>query len=779
MRYLLTILFSLCSMAGICQPKSDTVTVNGNQSLSVGVYNASGTLVRTLIAAKKLPANSYTFDWDGNDDFGNTISNTLGYTFKHITDSVQYSWEGVMCNTSDSLSGPNVWRGYGLANGLVTVGSKVYVAQGYGEGLPSYFYFDSTKPNIKQKLLSIQGVAQTALAACSDSNYVYFSEEANSPTTTNFSTGYVFAIKVSDGTEVTFSSGITSYAGNGGPTHASVLDTADLGKNQIGQIKAIAVQHSASYLFISRKSSNQIRVFNKTTGAFVRSVSIRKPTGLAVDRSDRLWISEGDSAVVRYTVNSDGTLTSTLTLSGVTLPQTLAVSYDGSYIIVDDAATSVQQLKAYNTSTGASLWTLGSSGGYSATSVVSNTRFFLNDINGVDFYWYHLPGITCMADGSFWYADQSNRRIMHFASDRSYVNMIMFLGPSYQCETVENAPTRLVVNGLEYSINYSLPTTTCWTLTNNYNYNIDGNVYTGANFKYPVLLSNGKTISTFEKTGDNFEIGELSSSGVRFTGVVYPHNGASTLMNDGSILWQDSYTQGAVVTYNKAVIAGFDGSGNPVYSSFFAYLTTPPVDTLNSINWQMHKAAITSTNKFITFYQDYRTSPSYHLGAIPLGTNSFQWQTMKSTGRTYNGDYPYMRFDDGNGVQYGGSRAVVSGRQIVAGYHGEFWKSGQTNIYLHYFDNGLAVGQFGVTSQDIGVVGREAAPGMAGNALTPCLVAAGGNYYLIHGDESHHGGVHRWLIKNAGSIKEYSTPVNRVGAYTPTIKLKGNKAIKI
>ena len=53
-------------------------------------------------------------------------------------------------------------------------------------------------------------------------------------------------------------------------------------------------------------------------------------------------------------------------------------------------------------------------------------------------------------------------------------------------------------------------------------------------------------------------------------------------------------------------------------------------------------------------------------------------------------------FEMGNGVsQSAGSKVSVVDNNIITGYNGEFWKNSQTNYYNHYYEDGLAVGQFG------------------------------------------------------------------------------------
>ena len=97
-------------------------------------------------------------------------------------------------------------------------------------------------------------------------------------------------------------------------------------------------------------------------------------------------------------------------------------------------------------------------------------------------------------------------------------------------------------------------------------------------------------------------------------------------------------------------------------------------------------------------------------------------------------------------------------RTVVWGYHGEFWKNSQTNKWNQVYDDGLMVGQFGITGPETN--GVEAAAMMAGNALSAALVKdASGNAYLYHCDESVHGGLHRWKITGLNTIQEQTIPI--------------------
>jgi hypothetical protein len=47
--------------------------VNRDNLVQLNMYNIRGEKVRTLVS-DRLPANSYTFEWDGKDDSGSTLA---------------------------------------------------------------------------------------------------------------------------------------------------------------------------------------------------------------------------------------------------------------------------------------------------------------------------------------------------------------------------------------------------------------------------------------------------------------------------------------------------------------------------------------------------------------------------------------------------------------------------------------------------------------------------------------------------------------------------------
>ncbi|RZL05974.1 MAG: hypothetical protein EOO89_25150, partial [Pedobacter sp.] len=179
MKNILTIIAILMILVGKSQ--SFQFTSDGIKRQSAGVFDESGKLVRTLFSGKVFPANNYTYDWDGLDDNG-IIAPKGKYKVRLLSNNIQYRWEGIIGNTSDSVSGLTKWRGYGLSNGLATIGDYVYVAQGYGEFMHYGFRFHTSAPNTRLPAISNNGTTQkTGLAVCSDSTYVYWAEWSMSP----------------------------------------------------------------------------------------------------------------------------------------------------------------------------------------------------------------------------------------------------------------------------------------------------------------------------------------------------------------------------------------------------------------------------------------------------------------------------------------------------------------------------------------------------------------------------------------------------------------------
>src|SRR6185503_11620900 len=164
-----------------------------------------------------------------------------------------------------------------------------------------------------------------------------------------------------------------------------------------------------------------------------------------------------------------------------------------------------------------------------------------------------------------------------------------------------------------------------------------------------------------------------------------------------------------------------------------------------------------TTNGTVVVYDPDRSRMGYHLGGIKAGGNQWLWRAMPTFGPM-----------DGCGgadswVEYGGNLHMVAGRNIFAGFHGEFFQdAGQSGQFMHYYDNGLFVGQFGQPLL-FGVVVNP--PGGSGNCFSPALVEVGTNVFLYHNDEPGRGS-HRWRASGLSDIRELMASVT-VGQAPP------------
>lgn len=735
-----------------------TFTLSTAATTSAGVYKMDSTLVRTLWSTVKYSAGSHTAYWDGTDDYGVKITSpAANYIIKVVSNNVNYTWQGTIGNTSDSMTGSSKIKGYyRCMSGLVFASNGYgYYCKGYSEGTSSIAKFPVSQPQVKITIFPGHTLTLNTDYVATDNINVYWAGiDAYSTNNT-----MVHAIKVSNDAEVNFANGV-SYANTYGKTYPSVISKLNQANSNI---TGLAVQKTGNKLFVSRAGLNQLQVLDKTSGALLQTLTYTTPKTLAVDGNDNLWMVSGTNTVAKYTVNSNGTLSAaTLTLSGLLDPLAVQVSYDGATVAVADGSTS-DQVKFFNNTTGASVKTMGTAGGYTSDATVNNNKFYFNDARG------NKPVfIAYQPDNSFWINDDGNSRVQHYSSNGTFIDRVMSLGSSYSAYVDRNDITKVFNGYMEFHIDYSVQTlsgSAGWTLVKNWGANVGNNYDDFGKFRFPTTLSNGRTY-TFLRVANNLELAELVPGGtIRFTGIL--RTDWPDLASDGSLIVS---TLGGTQSISKYALTGFNGSNNPTWSSTSTLIVKTPALTYKD---PQSGYAISATKVFFFnpgVFQNGATAPcddGYHLGGMAIGGNAWIWKTEQATHRNYSGPYPAAGyFDIGNGVnQYAGSWVNAVGRNVITGYHGEFWKGSQTNKYNHYLDNGLALGQFGTTRPE---TTEESAAGMCGNALTPMVVKdANGDLYLYHGDESDHGGVHRWKISNLNSIAEQNMVIPYPSAYTP------------
>ena len=763
----------LISLSVFSQDGKFNFTLPTSLNTSAGVFKTDGTLVRTLWNNVRYPGGKYTKEWDGKDDLGNKISTPeSGYQIKILTNNVQYEWQGTIGNTSDNMTGPTKHKGYyHCMKGLAFGKNFGYFCSGYSEGSPSFGKFDINTPNQRINLISpTQSTADINIVATDGVKVYWAALDANTS-----GDNFVFATNVSDDKYVNFSQG-NNYT----PAFRYPLNVISYERNSSGEITGLAVQKKGNFLFVARSGLNQLQVLNKTTGALLQVLNFNSPKSLSIDNDDNLWMISGTTTVSKYAVNSNGTLSqSILTLTGLVDPQAIQANNDGSILSVADGGKS-QQVKFFNNNSGSLVNVFGETGGYTIDATVKNNKFYFNDLNAVgNKQFYKLSFIAYEPNGSFWVNDPGNFRVQHYNANKDFVDRIMSLGCNYTVFADKNNISKVFVEFLEFEIDYAVQTLTGsngWKLVKNWGATASKTIYDGSP-RFQTTLSNGRTYGVIRNVHD-WEVVEFPSSGtMRFTGINL--NGLNKMIcNDGSI--QEYSATGKKVVVQRYPLAGFDGIGNPQWNKNAEFLAEATSDDVkgNPVGVPIGQIYSTSNDKVVFFNAKAYLSDNgpvyasgFHLGVMQKGTkNAFLFQTEKSTHKDYNGEFPNAGFFDvGNGVNdYAGGGVNIIDKNIITSYHGEFWKNGQTNKFNHYYDNGLAIGQFGTTGAL--TMNEPASAMMAGNALSPVLVKDNnGDLYLWHGDESHHAAAHRWKITGLNTIQEQTVSVAYPANYSSNV----------
>jgi hypothetical protein len=466
---------------------------------SAGVYDqTTGKLIRTLWSNVPYKAGTHAQYWDGLDDNGN--QQLYGnYNIKISSNSNAYTWEGVVGNTSTSLTDTTIWKGGTQIADMVLTGSYMKCATGFSEGVPAQCKFAVSTPN-QCIVYSPRAVTQGSMMNCANSNYTFWGGMDYQA-----QHSFVFGEHVSNDTQATFTAGIvfTPTIGSSYPS-ALAVNTAP--------ISGMAIQQAGSqYLFVSYASLNLINVYviGDGTGRLAQSISIINPNKLCLENDTTLWIAQG-TTVTKYTVNTNGTITVTTShISG--LSNACGIStYSGELAILD--AGNQQIPKFYNSTTLAPImkgtWLVG---GYANTAVVSNNRFYLQDVRG-----QHITFIRHDATGGFWIGDSGNCRCLHFNSSGTLIETIMYVplyttyvnaphnAVIYDLNICKNQPTSVFLDFREFLIDYTQPLATGWTLINNWGYNLPSGWTNSGTVTTVVLLPNSRRYMVINKNAGTY-----------------------------------------------------------------------------------------------------------------------------------------------------------------------------------------------------------------------------------------------------------------------------------
>lgn len=804
-------------------------TLDGSYKTSAGVF-LGGRLIRTLWSNTYYPQGSYSSTWDGNDDFGVPAS-PGSYEIRLLQHNVQYIFDGAIGNTSATQVGPGVHNNScfmrSLALDPTLGGTHAYYAVGECEGEVPVSHFEITAPQTRTTLMDPSIDTGFDIVA-TDGNLVYVSDGGSDWDYDHHSnyTTFITAKRVSDNSDYAFTgNSATDVTFDSTHTYHKVIDvnvwapspspTPHTQQNP-NQPTGLAVQKGATGVLAVAHGGpggpNQVRLFDKLSGDQIQTISISNPQSMAIDSNGDLWVISGTS-LYRYTNLQVPNPTPTVaqTITGFIDPTAVSVSpTNPDLVLVADGGTA-QVVRAFNrtaTTVSNELWTYGMPGGWDTNGpdVTDNPPKFqfrvgaLGTINRI--------ALAVEADGSFLVGDGATSRLLHVNATHDGIirnDTIMFLTKHTWTAVDPNNPSRVIGdNWLEFNVDYTKPIQTSWTLKKNWAAGVDPHYITGDNAGSALLgvtTLNGHVYGTIndsdnlnqkivvelpqtantplrickDANGSDLALGIINQAPPPFPSFQQP----AWLSPDGAVRYT-KWTNPASpqMEFWERTLSGFDGSYNPQWNADVKVASAPYTDLdPSSINDVENIAyPLTSSDKFVVFepqVQKYRIADGsmipatgFHLGAIARGDTAWSWRTSRSV----TADLPFDgkgSFDLGDGVGIGGMVVKGVGRHLIYSYPGESWNGTEASQWMHYYDDGLFIGQFG-TSGDYGSGFIGARPGFSGNSFYSTLVSAsssplGGrgssannDLYLYSNDQTDHSGVIRWHILGANSIREQS-----------------------
>lgn len=749
------------SISRVTKSGNYTWSQSDNCHVSAGVYDANGMLVRTLFSNVFYSAGKHTEKWDGLFD-DRSSAPASNYNIKVLTSNVSCIWEGTYIeNTCDSITGANHARSYNSPTSVCVVGDTSYWSLLYGEAFAPQFYRSVRHPESGVKYFGFANGTYVNNFNCTDGKTVY-----NSIVSDRDQKWFIWAVDVSDHAVHSFSSAIKVVTGSSGSW--SAVDTS---VGSPGAISGIAVEKTGKYLIAIRNRRNQVHVIDKRTGELVQTITIKAPSRIAITADNKVWLQHDGSTLEKYTVNSDGTLTSTgLTITPSYYVGAITVSTSNTTLAIADMDNCL--LKGYSNVDGSLLWTRGTQDGYKYNATVTNTKWMWTDSGG-----YNNTFIQYLPDNSYYLEDGENRRTLRFDSASNYMSSIFLRQSSYITSVDKADSSRVFSDFREYHIDYNKSLGSAngsWTLVNNWGYNFSTAIYDhgSSGIRSIVTEPNGHSYTVLQSKSTipfyNYVCELVSGGTLRNTSVHVNVNGY--FERDGSFVSPGYVRYGSASPFvvKRLHITGYDSVFNPTFDA------GSTIASIVDAHIGAYKTAVAG-NKVVGYdisaAANHNDNKDYHLEFIDTLTNTLIAKGLRGSVRAYSGPFPDGGyFDNGNtvnvGTNGGGGFVTSYGNIVEANYHGEFYKQAQTNKHFLYDANtGLEITQFGTVSDDYR--GQVVPAGVEGNIIKGDLVKAKGNLYLYHNGESF--GLHRWLISNPSSISVINATYPSGSSFSDTL----------
>ncbi len=744
-----------------------TFTLDRARTTSAGIFASDGRLLRTLWRGERLDAGRHTRQWDLRLDDGQ-LASAAEVSVRVIHHDVRYVWQGVVGN-STAAAGHAPQRSFQPPASLAADGDQLHIALGYNEAQSSLSGLRLGDVQRVQAAVKHTDPFTGIGLVASDGQTLYLAQTGGIS-----KAGFVFARRLADGQMGSFTQGqalcLNVWAGTQRcypeQTYPSVIAHRPEGE---ALPTGLAVQRQGRLLAVAYAAEQRVRVYDKLSGALLADWRAPlAPAGrnqLAMGADGDLWLL-GSGQVLRYT-DIAGSPREVARLTGLDQPLALATDPTDAQRVWVAEGGAAQWVRRFDLRTGQADRSLGRRGGLQGLAEAAADRLCFAAAAGAAHSALAVDG-----QGHVWVADTCNNRLQRFTPEGTVAASVAWLPASYTAAVDGARPQRVFANFLEFEVAASPAADgrPAWRLVRNWLPTLPAtlrdehaaNLHWGG-FTAVHTLANGRSYAQMNVKGSSWVV-ELGSDGrVRAVQTLQPGDAkrtAEVMQANGDL--HHAVDDGAMQRVMRRRLEGLGTDGLPRWATSATVLASLP----RSAGAPFHRMGtytgvmdprwpLTDSGLVISFDPGVTGNEGFHLGAAALGGSAWAWQASPSGPLDGKGSFQTQASD--SKIHYGGNVAMVSGRQVVYGYHGEFYtdlsngRVGQANQFMHFLDNGLFVGQFGRPStQGDG----QPVPGLSGNAFSPWLVRHEGRSFLYHNDESSWGGVHRWELQGLDDIAE-------------------------
>jgi hypothetical protein len=380
------------------------------RSTSAGIFAADGRLLRTLWRGERLAAGRHARSWDLRLDDGSAAPSSE-VTVRVIHHDVKYHWQGAVGNSS-ARAGSLPFRSFMPPASLAADGVQLHIALGYNEAQSSVTGLRTDDPQRPASAVQQKDPFVGVGLVASDGVALYMAQTGGLN-----KAGFLFARRLADGQPLVFAQGqplcLNRWAGSDrcypDQTYPSVLGSRPESE---ALPTGLAVQRNGPLLAVAYAAEQQVRVFDKHSGAML----VQWPAPLARDGRNQLAMgADGDlwllaeGRALRYT-DIGRQARQVAAIEGLEKPLALATDPVDAHRVWVAEGGGAQQLRRFGRG-GAVERVLGQRAGLAATAEVSNERLCFSG-----------PGAreqTALAvDGAdqLWVVDTCNNRLQRFAA---------------------------------------------------------------------------------------------------------------------------------------------------------------------------------------------------------------------------------------------------------------------------------------------------------------------------------------------------------------------------